>query len=385
MSEACALRVLSGASQGAEVVVVEARTIVIGHDYACDVVLREPDVANCRLSLTRREDGLNSLRVLAGQARVLGSVLPEGAVTVVPDFIPIAVGDGGCCFATGTADAARWREAALLVQQHYAKHQSIAGPAPTGAPVPRLAWLHASALGLFALTLICMAWLSGGVARSVIPIRSKAEQARKLLNDAGFGALRVELSPDGVLDIAGRVATQQDRRRVERLLAPVAPVRADVISDRELANRIADIAKMMTVAIDVHSLGGGRFEAVTAESNEQRRQALVQMIRQDIPAVASFTLRTTSTAADGEPVPAPTVGTALTAAADDAVPAPSAPVDRAAKRVVAVVAGDPAYIVTADGARYFPGSTMPSGQRLVAVNHGEAVFELRGIKSRMRF
>jgi type III secretion protein D len=40
--------------------------------------------------------------------------------------------------------------------------------------------------------------------------------------------------------------------------------------------------------------------------------------------------------------------------------------------------GDPAYIVTADGARYFVGATLPSGHRITAITGQRVSLERAG-------
>jgi type III secretion protein D len=55
------------------------------------------------------------------------------------------------------------------------------------------------------------------------------------------------------------------------------------------------------------------------------------------------------------------------------------------KRVSTVVAGDPSYIQTADGARYFPGAMMPTGHRLVVIEGQSIVLEKNGRQIRLSF
>ncbi len=42
-------------------------------------------------------------------------------------------------------------------------------------------------------------------------------------------------------------------------------------------------------------------------------------------------------------------------------------VDDPGKRIASIVPGNPAYIVTADGARYFVGAMLPTGHRITAI------------------
>ena len=50
-----------------------------------------------------------------------------------------------------------------------------------------------------------------------------------------------------------------------------------------------------------------------------------------------------------------------------------------------MVGGDPGFIQTVDGARYFPGAMMPSGHRLVAIQGNVAIFEKGGRETRVAF
>jgi type III secretion protein D len=59
--------------------------------------------------------------------------------------------------------------------------------------------------------------------------------------------------------------------------------------------------------------------------------------------------------------------------------------DSAAKRVVSVVDSAPAYIVTADGARYFVGSLLPQGHRVLEIDGTSVTLERDGEKLVMTF
>jgi type III secretion protein D len=59
--------------------------------------------------------------------------------------------------------------------------------------------------------------------------------------------------------------------------------------------------------------------------------------------------------------------------------------DSAAKRVVSVVDSKPSYIVTADGARYFVGSLLPQGHRVLEIDGTSVTLERDGEKLVMTF
>jgi type III secretion protein D len=44
-----------------------------------------------------------------------------------------------------------------------------------------------------------------------------------------------------------------------------------------------------------------------------------------------------------------------------------------------------AYLVTADGARYFIGAMLPTGHRITQIQHGSVTLERNGEQSTLRF
>ena len=55
------------------------------------------------------------------------------------------------------------------------------------------------------------------------------------------------------------------------------------------------------------------------------------------------------------------------------------------KRVAAIVPGDPAYVVTADGTRYFEGAMLPTGHRILAILSDRVQIERDGTASTLNF
>ena len=52
--------------------------------------------------------------------------------------------------------------------------------------------------------------------------------------------------------------------------------------------------------------------------------------------------------------------------------------DDPGKRISSLVPGEPAYLVTADGSRYFLGALLPSGHRVMQIAKGSLALELNG-------
>ena len=59
--------------------------------------------------------------------------------------------------------------------------------------------------------------------------------------------------------------------------------------------------------------------------------------------------------------------------------------DDPGKRIASVVPGDPAYLVTADGARYFVGAMLPTGHRITRIDGQHVTLERGGEESTLNF
>ena len=53
--------------------------------------------------------------------------------------------------------------------------------------------------------------------------------------------------------------------------------------------------------------------------------------------------------------------------------------------MAAIVPGDPAYVVTADGTRYFEGAMLPTGHRILAILSDRVQIERDGAASTLNF
>jgi type III secretion protein D len=60
-------------------------------------------------------------------------------------------------------------------------------------------------------------------------------------------------------------------------------------------------------------------------------------------------------------------------------------VDDPGKRIASLVPGDPAYLVTADGARYFVGAMLPTGHRVKEIASQRVTLERDGSQTTLNF
>jgi type III secretion protein D len=166
--------------------------------------------------------------------------------------------------------------------------------------------------------------------------------------------------------LRGRLTDLAQRARLEQWLATRqwAPA-LDLVVDELVARDIAEVFRVNGIPAQARPAGAGRFVAELAERDPQRLARAEDVVRRDVRGVAQLAVR--NTASPLPPPPAPPV-------ADD----PN-------KRIASLVPGDPAYVVTADGARYFVGALLPSGHRIAQIAAQRVVLERDGQQTNLNF
>jgi type III secretion protein D len=366
-------RVLNGRLAGAGLSLAAGRRLSIGHAFFHDIVLREDGAAGVAAE-AEVDTGVVRLTVLAGDVSLLGARVPPDSMVTVPHYVPVRLGSVALAF--GGDDEARWAEAAKLLP---------AVPPPENAeavPVPhRLGALAQEALARARATF-------GGALQSPLAVRAalvvvavvmagplmdeatglfrpSEARAEAALLDAGFGS--VDLVESGNRLVAtGFVRDEGARKQVTHLLerAGVDAV-VDVRTGAEVARAAADVARMHGVAASARWQAPGVLLLRTEPLERDERAALVEAVRRDVGDVGPVRLLDDLDAVDTGSAPAS--------------------VSDAAKRVATVVAGDPGYIQTIDGARYFVGAVMPSGHVLKAIEGRDVVLERSGKTVRVTY
>lgn len=359
------LRVLSGPASGATKQLAPHARLVVGHEFWHDVVLRDASVRGSAVEIALDESGGARLTVLDGEAELLGATVAAGGSAVLPCFVPVRLGQ--VAFAWGQADSDRWQEAEALAA-------SIAD-----APPPR------SEQGAV-MDVIASRWQAGpagvskrlrrplliggvvaAVALLVVPPAVTAIQygigseykAKRVLTEAGYKRLKVD-TKGGAVEITGAVPTEDDRLRIQRLLdAADVDARLQVQSTASLARAAADVARLNGVQVEARPQADGGVLLLTAPIDDGARNRLAQLVRRDVPALG-----------------------AIRFSEELAIPRT---VSEATKRVSSVVTGEPPYILTDDGARYFKGALLPSGYYLVGIEGNQVVLDRRGKKLALRF
>jgi type III secretion protein D len=355
-------RVLTGRHRGA-CHPIGAGRITVGYEYWHDIVLHEPATAGLAIELDVNDHGCAGLSVLSGCVALLGNRLAAGASATLPPFVPLHVGDAA--FAWGDADSPRWAEAEALAATPGALPPAIAANDPwRHTPVGGLMrFARSSAALMAALAVGAVAMVPNGFDPRANPARDR-DRAVAALAAAGYPSLSVRADADGAITVAGRIASEADRPAVTYALAAAeVPATLALRSDVELARAVADSARINGFDVTA-KLVAGAIELHHSALDPAARARLVEVIRRDVPGVGRLRL-----ANDNPARPAPML----------------ASISDATHRVSSVVAGNPGWIATADGGHYFPGSVLPSGHRLVAIETAAVILENAGQRTRLAF
>ena len=342
------LRVLAGPLAGADAVLREDGPVSVGRGFRNEVVLRDPSVGEARVAL-RVAGGAATLHVQKGSVRVLGGTVGAPDASPLPPFVPVWI--GGSAFAYGEEGSKRWAEAEALAQ---------AGVRADGPPPPaRTGWMRSVGFGACAAMVLTASALAalradggpGPVAR-----------VTAALEEAGFAGLDVGQGADGVL-VTGTLATDARRAELQQLLAELDVLaKGEIRTGEATARTVAEIFRAGDVAATARYEKG--TVVVSLEEGHGAQAPRIEELRRralgDLPQLADLVVEGTAAARPG-------TATAFTA------------------QVASLVAGPSGYVLTRDGARYFPGADLPTGGRLVAIGESTITVQEDGVTNRYVF
>jgi type III secretion protein D len=364
------LRVLEGPQAGARAPLAGTCVLAVaddgcGGDDEADLLLHGAGAVTTRVRIAAA-GGHALLEVLEGTVELAGQALEPGRVTPWPQRAPLRLGDTLVAF--GPAGQADWDAAADAEAE--AGAGSPAGPArvPAAAakrPSRRAAWLLPLGLlatlgGLAALTL-ALVHGAGRPAQAAVPPPSLAEA----LQGGEFAALNVAHDGAGRPEIRGRLATLAQRARLDawlaaRQLTPAVQVQVDEGLQRD----VTDTFRVNGVAVQARVTGPGTVAVEASETDVPRLERAQEVVRRDVRGLTQLAVVN-----NAKPLPPPMP------------PVPDDP----GKRIASLVPGDPAYLVTADGSRYFVGAMLPTGHRITRIDGQRVTLERAGETSDLNF
>lgn len=305
-----------------------------------DVRLRDPALCGASIVLSVHADGIH-VRQRGGKVLAADQLLSPNELTVIAPGESLALGDVQLSLQVVPQAQEQTTPSRLPVAAAASTLPSVvaAQQAPTGRNLARLC---AVALAVSAMALTIW-WSAGGQQQEP----QSLVQASDLLHVAEFADLVVSEEAGRVV-IDGVLPGGAERASLDVWLRRHAIEATNrVETDASLASKVLDVLRVNGADAELVSSMGGDVIVTTALPTTVDTDALVELVRSDVPALASLTL-------ENAPPPVPFSG-----------------VNDPGKRIAMVVSDDPAHIVTVDETRYFEGSVLSSGYRIEDISDGE--------------
>jgi type III secretion protein D len=353
-SDALELRVLEGpqAQAHAPLPCDEGVTLVAGPaGDGADIWLRDDAGAPARVRVVAGA-AQAAIEVMEGQVTLDGRALDAGAQAAWGPHAPLTIGRSVVAY--GLAGDAAWTPDGAPVAAPKA-----AAPRRRGAEI----WL--TAVGACIAVASAGALMLAHVAAAPRTDTAVAPTLEETLRGSEFSSLELARDAAGSMRLAGRLATQAQRSRLDAWLAlhDAAP-KVDVQVDETLARDVTDVFRVNGVAVQARVTGPGLVVAEAAERDPDRLARAVEVVRRDVRGLDKLAVENRAT-----PLPPP-----ATPLSDD----PN-------KRIASLVPGNPGYLVTADGSRYFIGAVLPSGHRVIAIAQQRVTLERDGRSQTLNF
>ena len=370
------IEIVGGPQGGARAPVRDVAPTTLGGALECDVVLSDARVPALALTFVPDAEGLcaevhaegvscdgvalepGTHRLLAGQAFSLGDVR-------------FVLTDEREADASGTSGPAAEPESPMFAEGEGGKFGAEAsGPfTPLAAALFGVTLIGALAIGVSYWAHSASA--SGDVGSTVTIAEPLETKIPRLLADGGFGDVTYVPGPNVGPRLTGHVASRARLLELQRLARTVSPrPRLDVHVQDEIVQGVEDFYRTHGIAATVEAAGAGTVKVVTRVAGDERLAGLEARAMGDVAGLTSLRVR-------NEPPPEEP---------EEAPPAArSALVEDEGKRVVAVVSGDPSYVVTADDSRYFVGSSLPTGHTIEEIDDDSVVLDREGERTRLEF
>jgi type III secretion protein D len=369
------LRVLSGRLRGAEHRLHAGKFIRIGHSFNNDVVLRGTGTSGTAAEL-RLFDDHATLHVVSGEIKLLGRTITANEDTHLPFFVPFAVGEFSAAIGSHASD--RWDEVErLITTTAVAKGDDEPGeeaPLPVAQPAtameravtrlyPMRDWIdvkrHLPKIGLgIGLALLLMV--------AVGPVYNWADdafrgpgQAEATLTASGFKGLTVARDQESsALIISGVLRTDKELAKLRTLASTSMP--GAIVEVETTESHAAAVSEILT-AQGIKGVAAATGVGVVLIKSEflpkDKQSQIVQMLKQDISSIKSVKFSENTDLGNRD--------LQYFFSSSD-------------YGIATYVDGNPSYIVTADGTRWFPGAVVPTGHEIVAMGNNRVTFQREG-------
>ena len=355
------LRVFEGPQGGARAPLAAGQPCVLaaepdGAGDGADIVLREDKVPPARVRV-RADLPQASVEVLSGQVELGDKTLAAGEQAAWPMHTPLKIGSSVVAFGRACVDD--WSGDPVPETTATAD-----APAAAAAKVPlrRRAEVWLAGMGACVM-LACVGalWMARVAAAPAVAPAEPALSLPAALRAGEFAMLEANTAADGRTTLRGRLPTLAQRAQLDAWLSGRGfTPKVEVWVDEAIAHDVTEVFRVNGVSVRTQVAGAGRIAAEAVEPNADKLNRAADVVRRDVRGLQALEVRNTAKPA---PPPAPPVS------------------DDPGKRIASLVPGDPGYLVTADGSRYFIGAQLPTGHRITQIDKSRVTLELHGQSS----
>jgi len=368
------LRVMSGLHRGAVVPLRRPGFVVLGGSDDCDLVLMDAGVAPRHAAIMLHEHE-TIVRALESRVTLAGQTIAAGDSLKLPDLTALSLGDAVIMI----GDASELEALAGTPESPYEASAAsdvvddqTAGIEPS-QPTPPPSRNRTLAKILGGCVLAAIFTIAAVSVSSHIQSKKKTPQQRitTILEELNLtNAIAVSSGEGDVLALKGTVPDEAAQTKlVQRLNTEgLAPVLRLSIGER-LAAAVKDVFRVNGLDVETEYTGTGVVLVRGLHGSAKNYEKVVDHAMKDVSGLSAVQIISAG----------PQKGSLIMA--DGRNPN----FDPAAKRVVSVVDSAPSYIVTADGARYFVGSLLPQGHRVLDIDGTSVTLERDGEKLVMTF
>ena len=344
------LRIVSGLHVGASRPLSRREMVLIGSGDDCDVVLADDGVA-AHHALLNVLDGRFHLRALDAPVELPGRTLHPGDPVEINQVQRIGLGHAAIAF--GHADAPEWLQVA--------PETGLAdGTRPPRPKVPLTSRLPMIA-GIAVLALAALA-----IAAAMMPAKPPAvdveHRLRQIARTHGVSDVSLGRGVGGEAVLSGTIADRAALGRLRaQLEAEALPASVNLRTGEDLAGDVGEVMRAAGYPVRAEYIGD---DNVRVTGHLGGNQAAVNTFIQS-RAVQETGVNRVETVNLDTPV----------ADAEGAEPSTS----DARVRIVAIVRGDQAHVVDADGEQYLPGDLVPGWGELVSIGQHAYVLQADGL------
>jgi type III secretion protein D len=357
------LRVLEGAQAGARTSLAYFQPVKIGGKFSSDIVLRDVKLSHQSIQLTPVDEGVQ-LSISEGILDINGLTVSAPHQVVLPLYSPVRIGDA-TVIAVGDPTRADWGmpDKSKNVSASSKINASLHPNKFADATEAVLSSKWPAVAGIAGVVVASVAFCGLALAYAVTPVpqttQSLVLRTSQLLRQAPFNSLKVRANADQVI-VSGRLETQAYKNQLTSLLdtAKLKP-QLEVVVNEQTATSVRDVFRLNGVSAQVSTDAAGKVLVATSVADVGKLTEIERIAKKDIRELDISIKNTPPIPQDKGSTVAPDLG----------------------KRFVAIVPGDAAYAVTADGTHYFPGAMIPTGHKIHAIERNQLVLEKDGVLS----